>query len=62
VQLCTTRYLGAFPEDLAETPAAIVAALAWQLGIEPPGGFAEYVASRQRWYHAVENSTRRSHS
>jgi hypothetical protein len=54
VQLCTTRYLGAFPDDLAETPAAVVAALARQLGIEPPGGFAEYAASRQRWNHAVE--------
>jgi hypothetical protein len=49
VQLCTARYLGAFPEDLVETPGAIVAVLASQLGVAPPGGFPEYGASRQRW-------------
>jgi hypothetical protein len=54
VQLCTARYLGAFPEDLAETPGVVVAALARQLGIEPSGGFAEYNAGRQRWKHEVE--------
>ncbi len=54
VQLCTARYLGTFRKDLAETPAAVVAVLARQLGIEPPGGFAEYVASRQWWNHAAE--------
>ena len=54
VQLCTARYLGAFPEDLAETPGAVVATLARQLGIEPAGGFAEYNAGRQRWKHEVE--------
>jgi len=42
VQLCTARYLGTFPEDLAETPGAVVGALAQQLDIEPWGGFAEY--------------------
>jgi hypothetical protein len=39
---CTARYLGTFPEDLAETPGAVVGALAQQLDIEPWGGFAEY--------------------
>jgi Domain of unknown function (DUF4158) len=47
VQLCTARYLGAFPEDLAEIPAAVVVALARQLGIDRPGGFAEYRTSRR---------------
>jgi Domain of unknown function (DUF4158) len=54
VQLCTAGYLGVFPEDLAETPSAVVAALARQLGIEPSSGFAEYSAGRQRWKHEVE--------
>jgi 2-hydroxychromene-2-carboxylate isomerase len=42
VQLCTAHYRGAFAEDLAETPGAVVGALAQQLGIEPWSGFAEY--------------------
>jgi TnpA family transposase len=54
VQLCTARYLGAFPDDLTETPGAVVAVLARQLGIERPGSFAEYGAGRQRWNHTVE--------
>ena len=32
----------------------VVAVLARQLGIDPPGGFAEYCAGRRRWDHAVE--------
>jgi hypothetical protein len=34
VQLCTVRYLGAFPEDLTETPATVVSILGRQLDIE----------------------------
>ncbi len=48
----STRYIGAFLEDLTETPSVVVAVLARQLGIEPPGGFAEYCAGRRRWDHA----------
>lgn len=44
VQLCTARYLGALPEDLAETPATVVAVLARQLGIESAAGLSEYVS------------------
>ena len=54
VQLCTARYLGALPEDLAETPATVVAVLARQLGIESPAGLSEYRATRQRSRHAIE--------
>lgn len=54
VQLCTARYLGAFAEDLAETPAAVVAVLARQLGIEAAAHLFEYRAGRQRSRHAIE--------
>ena len=54
VQLCTPRYIGAFLEDLTETPSVVVVVLARQLSIEPKGGFAEYCAGRRRWDHAVE--------
>jgi hypothetical protein len=54
VQLCAVRYVGAFPEDLAETPAAVVSILGRQLSIEHPNCFAEYCTSRQRWDHTVE--------
>jgi Domain of unknown function (DUF4158) len=54
VQLCTARFLGTFPEDLAQTPPCVVFFLARQLCIEHPGCFAEYCSSRQRWDHTVE--------
>lgn len=54
VQLCTARYLGAFPEDLTETPAAVVSVLGRQLGIEDSNCFTQYCASRQRWDHTVK--------
>ena len=54
MQFCTARYLGAFPEDLAETPAAVVAVLARQLGIESAAHLFEYRAGRQRSRHAIE--------
>src|SRR6266849_2736456 len=54
LQLCIPRYLGAFLVDLTETPSVVFAVLARQLGIEPPGGFAEYCAGRRRWDHAIE--------
>jgi hypothetical protein len=53
VQLCTARYLGALPKDLAMAPAAIIAVLARQLSIAP-GSFAQYVAGRQWSNHAAE--------
>jgi Domain of unknown function (DUF4158) len=54
VQLCAVRYLGTFPEDLTETPAAVVGILGRQLGVEQINCFAEYCTSRQRWDHTVE--------
>jgi Domain of unknown function (DUF4158) len=54
VQLCAVRYVGAFPEDLTETPAAVVSILGRQLSIEHANCFAEYCTSRQRWDHTVE--------
>jgi hypothetical protein len=54
VQLCTARYLSAFPEDLTETPAAVVSVLGRQLGIEDSNCFTQYCASRQRWDHTVK--------
>jgi TnpA family transposase len=53
VQLCTVRYLGAFPEDLTETPATVLSVLGRQLGIEDTTCFGEYCSSRQRWDHTV---------
>jgi Domain of unknown function (DUF4158) len=53
VQLCTVRYLGAFPEDLTETPATVLSILGRQLGIEDTTCFGEYCSSRQRWDHTV---------
>ena len=53
VQLCAARYLGAFPEDLTETPASVLSILGRQLSIEQ-SGFADYCTSRQRWDHTVE--------
>lgn len=53
VQLCTVRYLGAFPEDLTETPATVLSVLGRQLGIEDTTCFGEYCSSRQRWGHTV---------
>ena len=40
VQLCAARYLGAFPEDLPETPAAVVAVLGAAAGYRVGGWFA----------------------
>jgi len=54
VQLCTARFLGTFPEDLAEIPPNVILFLAKQLSIEQPECFAEYCSSKQRWYHAVK--------
>jgi hypothetical protein len=41
VQLCAARYVGAFPEDLTETPAVVVSILGRQLSIEHPSCFAK---------------------
>ncbi len=54
VQLCTARFLGSFPEDLAETPATVLATLSRQLGIGQPDCFVDYCTGRQRWDHTVE--------
>src|SRR5581483_2387398 len=42
------------PEDLTETPAAVVSILVRQLSIDQPSCFADYCSSRQRWDHTVE--------
>jgi TnpA family transposase len=54
VQLCAARYLGTFPEDLAETPATVIAVIGRQLNIEQVNCFGDYCTSRQRWDHTVE--------
>lgn len=46
VQLCIARFLGTFPEDLAEIPPNVVLFLAKQLSIERPECFAEYCLSK----------------
>jgi hypothetical protein len=56
VQLCTVRYLGAFPEDLTETPATVVSILGRQLDIEDTTCFGEYCSSRQRWDHTARSN------
>jgi hypothetical protein len=60
VQLCAARYLGAFPEDLTETPASVLSILGRQLSIEQ-SGFPDYCTSRQRWDHTVEIRERRGY-
>ena len=60
VQLCAARYLGAFPEDLTETPASVLSILGRQLNIGQ-SGFADYCTSRQRWDHTVEIRERRGY-
>jgi len=48
VQLCAARYLGPFPEDLTETPAAALMVLSRPLEVESLNCFADYCTSRQR--------------
>jgi Domain of unknown function (DUF4158) len=62
VQLCTVRYLGAFPEDLTETPATVVSILGRQLDIEDTTCFGEYCSSRQRWDHTARIRERGGYS
>lgn len=54
VQLCTARFLGAFPEDLADIPQNVVNYLARQLGINQLSCFIYYRDSETRWDHAAE--------
>jgi hypothetical protein len=62
VQLCTVRYLGAFPEDLTETLATVVSILGRQLDIEDTTCFGEYCSSRQRWDHTARIRERGGYS
>jgi hypothetical protein len=62
VQLCTVRYLGAFPEDLTETPATVVSILGRQLDIEDTTCFGEYCSRQQRWDHTVRIRERGGYS
>lgn len=62
VQLCAARYLGTFPENLTETPAAVLMVLGRQLRIESLNCFAEYCTSRQRWDHTVEIRERNTYT
>lgn len=54
VQLCTARFLGAFLDDLADVPQAVVNYLARQLGIDQLSCFIYYQDSETRWDHAAE--------
>ena len=54
VQLCAARYLGAFLEDLTETPAAVVAILGRLVGDPAVERLCRVLTSRQRWDHTVE--------
>lgn len=62
VQHCTVRYLGAFAEDLTETPATVVSILGRQLDIEDTTCFGEYCSSRQRWDHTARIRERGEYS
>ena len=53
VQLGTARFLGAFLDDPTQTPPAVVATMARQLGETAPPCLDAYRDGRQRWRHAV---------
>ena len=53
VQLGTARFLGAFLDDPTQTPPAVIAAVARQLGDAAPPGLDAYRDGRQRWRHAA---------
>ncbi len=53
VQLGTARFLGAFLDDPTQTPPAVVAAMARQLGETAPPCLGAYRDGRQRWRHAA---------
>ena len=52
VQLGTARFLGAFLDDPTQTPPAVIAAMARQLGEVPPC-LEAYRDGRQRWRHTA---------
>ncbi len=53
VQLGTARFLGTFLDNPAQTPPAVVTAMARQLGESPAPGLDAYRDGRQRWRHAA---------
>jgi TnpA family transposase len=53
VQLGTARFLGAFLDDPTETPPAVVATMARQLGETAPPCLDGYRDGRQRWRHSA---------
>ena len=54
VQLCTTRFLGTFLENLSDTPNGVIAFVGQQLGIRNLAPFADYCHSVTRKAHPVE--------
>ena len=53
VQLGTARFLGAFLDDPAQTPPAVITAMARQLGESSAPCLDAYRDGRQRWRHAL---------
>ena len=53
VQLGTARFLGTFLDDPTQTPAAVITAMARQLGEAPAPSLASYRDGRQRWRHTA---------
>jgi TnpA family transposase len=52
-QLGTARFLGAFLDDPTQTPPAVIAAMARQLGETAPPCLDAYRDGRQRWRHTA---------
>jgi hypothetical protein len=53
VQLGTARFLGTFLDDPTQTPAAVITAMARQLGEAPASSLVSYRDGRQRWRHTA---------
>ena len=51
IQLGTARFLGAFLDDPTQTPSAVIATVARQLGEVPAPSLDAYRDGRQRWRH-----------
>jgi hypothetical protein len=51
IQLGTARFLGTFLDDPTQTPSAVIATVARQLGVVPAPSLDAYRDGRQRWRH-----------